>query len=289
MMLTIFTPIFNRCQFLERIYQSLITQNCKDFEWLIIDDGSTDDTFKIIERLKDEEKINIKYHFKENGGKHTAHNMAINLASGYMFICLDSDDMLAPDAVNIIRNSIQIMDSNDCGIIAYKVSNTQKLLSKEFDSEKHYGLFEYNQRGISGEFVLVFKTSIIKKYPFPIFNKEHFIGESVLYDRLELDGYKFAPLKKTLEICEYQTEGLSNRFITLVKNNPTGYCLYYAQRTELNKGKLKKLIMAGKYNCFKLLSIDKRFNYSMNINKIVFLAKPLGIVFYLYYKLVRGF
>ena len=102
--LTIFTPTYNRIQTLGRVYQSLLKQTCKDFNWLIIDDGSTDNTKDLVEQWILENKIKIRYHFKENGGKHTAMKLAYELANTKFLLAIDSDDELTPDAIEIFQN-----------------------------------------------------------------------------------------------------------------------------------------------------------------------------------------
>jgi glycosyltransferase involved in cell wall biosynthesis len=292
MILTIFTPTYNRGDLLERLYQSLIEQKCNDFEWLIIDDGSTDNTALIVEEFIKERKINIRYIYKENGGKHTAHNLAVVNAYGDLFVCVDSDDQLAPNAIKAIMQSYNKLQDHDCGFIAYKQDNAGKLLSTRLQSNEiiHYGLFHYREKlNIVGEFTLIFKRDIIQKYLFPTFPNEHFIGECVLYDLLEIKGYTFCPLKEVIELCEYQNEGLSSDFCRLLKENPAGYCLYFMQRIDMQEGFIDRLITAGKYNCFCIFSKTNRSRYTGKNKIIVAITKPLGWAFWLYYKIVRKF
>ena len=99
MTLTLFTPTYPRSPMLPRLYESLRDQTCHDFEWLIIDDGSADDTADVVQSFTGEGTFPVRYQHKENGGKHTAYNLALELAAGRLFFCVDSDDYLAPDAV----------------------------------------------------------------------------------------------------------------------------------------------------------------------------------------------
>lgn len=292
MTLTIFTPTYNRGSLLARLYKSLVEQKCHDFEWLIVDDGSTDNTSAIVEQFIKEEKITIRYICKENGGKHTAHNVAAGNAFGDLFLCLDSDDILAPDAVEIIRSSYNKLQDNDCGFIGYKQDNKCKLLSSRLQENEsiHYGLFECEKKlNITGEFAFVFKKDIIQKYLYPVFSKEKFIGECVLYDKLEINGYTFCPLKEVIEICEYQAEGLSNYFNGLMKMNPAGYCLYFMQRIDMQDSFKNRIITAGKYQCFCRLAKKQRSKYTGRHPVTVAAAKPLGLLFLIYYKVLRGF
>ena len=288
MMLTVFTPTYNRGNLLKRVYQSLLGQTCKDFEWLIIDDGSTDNTRLVVDQLIKENIIAIRYLYKKNGGKHTAYNIAISEASGDLFLCLDSDDMLTTDAVELINKGRHLLGSLDCGIIAYKQDMSGQLLSTPLRCSEHCGLLGFQRRGVSGEFSLVFKTEIIKRYPFPVFEGERFMGENVLYDKLELDGYTLAPLKYVLECCEYQNNGLSAQFVALVRENPLGYCVYYLQRIDLYGGVMDRIVAAGKYNCFRLIAKEVLPQYTGKHKHIVTVTKLLGMIFYAYYKILKG-
>lgn len=99
---TVFTATYNRGDLLHRVYEALLVQTNQNFEWLIIDDGSTDSTANSIDAMKRDGRLQIRYFYKENGGVHTAHNMAIRLARGRFFLRLDSDDACSPDAIETL-------------------------------------------------------------------------------------------------------------------------------------------------------------------------------------------
>ena len=176
MILTIFTPTYNRGTLLKRVFNSLLKQTEIDFEWLIIDDGSSDNTKQIVNDFYSDAVFPIRYYKKINGGKHTAHNMAVNLAQGKYFVCLDSDDYLADNA---IINVIKILEkcSSDEGIIAYKADEKGNLLSDRFPIElaitNTVELTSFYQCG--GEFTLIYPTSVLKNNLFPVFEGERFI------------------------------------------------------------------------------------------------------------------
>lgn len=286
MMLTIFTPTYNRAKLIERVYNSLVRQTKRDFEWLVIDDGSLDDTEQVIERLIKENKIKIKYIKKKNGGKHTAHNEALKYAEGDYFVCLDSDDILADSAIERIVRHLDCLREHDCGFIAYKSNFQGNLLSEEFSikSDKHWGLVQLSQRyGVCGEFAFVFKTDVIKKYPYPVIEEEHFVGECVLYDKLEIQGYTWCPLAEVIEFCEYQEEGLSNNFYKLLYDNPVGYALYHAQRIELVHSLMGKIRHGISYNAFYRIARIKKHPVTREVNFITtstWILGQLGAVYY---------
>ena len=287
-MLTVFTPAYNRADMLPRLYRSLCDQTCKDFEWLIIDDGSTDETAFVVQAFVNERKINIRYIKKENGGKHTAHNLALEEAAGEWFFCVDSDDLLASDAVEKLIKKLAHLKGED-GIIAYKEDLKGRLLSDPFpegvQKTQMYRLaVDY---GCSGEFSLAFATNFARKFPFPVFPGERFVTECVVYDRMDQQG-EFALLPEVITVCEYQADGYSSDASRLMKRNPSGYCLYFLQRIDLQSKRLKRLITAGKYWCFRWICKRKELKYAGDHKALTALAVIPGLCFRIYYKLFRG-
>jgi glycosyltransferase involved in cell wall biosynthesis len=132
MKLTIFTPTHNRATLLPRLYESLKKQTDKNFEWLIIDDGSNDDTPQVVSRFTAENAIEIRYYFQKNHGKHTAINNGVSKTENPAFFIVDSDDMLSENAVAVIREKFEKIKDNDeiAGIACGRVTITdlQKLL-----------------------------------------------------------------------------------------------------------------------------------------------------------------
>lgn len=288
MILTIFTPTYNRQYKLSRVYDSLRCQNSDLFEWLIVDDGSEDNTEKLVKSFMQEKKISIKYIKQKNGGKHVAYNTALNYAEGEYFFCIDSDDWMEDSFIN--RFSEEILSMAGDGYIAYKTDTCGKLLSDEFPEQlKESSLFELSEiYHCMGEFSLIIKTSIVKQYKFPVFENEKFVGENIIYDKMS-EKYKFKLLKQVATVCEYQEDGLTVNYNFLMKKNPSGFCLYYMQRIDLTHSYFQKICLAGKYHYFKRLSKNKKICYSGNSKGLIAITKPLGILFGMYYKLIRGF
>lgn len=287
-MLTIFTPAYNRADMLPRLYQSLCEQSVKDFEWLIIDDGSVDSTASVVQSFIDKKKIRIRYFKKENGGKHTAHNLALELAEGEWFLCVDSDDLLASDAVSKLMAKIAQLNGEN-GVIAYKEDLNGRLLSNSFPEQlcrtKMYQLaMDY---GCRGEFSLAFSTAFARQFPFPVFPGERFVTECVVYDRMDQYG-QFALLPEVITVCEYQADGYSSNFANLMKRNPSGFCLYFLQRIDLKTSFLQRIIHAGKYWCFRWICKRKELKYRGKHKATVALAAIPGVCFRIYYKLFRG-
>lgn len=287
MLLTIFTPAYNRGDKLRQTYLSLESQIYTEFEWLIIDDGSSDDTEKVISELMKKSSMNIRYYKKENGGKHTAHNMAVDVASGEYFLCLDSDDCMSQNSIETLLKTLKQCNSTE-GIIAYKCDQNNELLSDKFpEIEEVSNIYSLNQEfNCNGEFVFVFPTEVLQKNKFPVFEGERFLTESVLYDSLRC---KMRILPNVIEVCEYQSDGLSNNLNRIMKNNPAGYCLYFQQRIDMQRNFKNRIITMGKYNCFCIFAGRNKSIYNGKHKILLKLTYPIGIVMWFYYKCVRGF
>lgn len=287
MMLTVFTPAYNRAKLLPRLYQSLLEQSCTDFEWLVVDDGSTDDTASVIRSFAEERKIDICYFRKENGGKHTAYNYALEKARGEWFFCVDADDFLGSDAVARILNTVR-NHGIGAGIIAYKEDVHGKLLSDRFPQNVDCcRISDLPMRhNCCGEFSLVLPKEIAAAYQFPVFPGERFIGESVVYDRID-EEHRVRLLPEVLTVCEYQPDGYSSNFTKLMKQNPCGFCLYFLQRIDLQLTVKQRLIHAGKYWSFRWISKNRELKYRGKHRALVALAVIPGMAFRIYYKLFR--
>lgn len=287
-MLTIFTPAYNRADRLHRVYESLLAQSNRDFEWLIIDDGSTDSTEQVVREFMKQKAIDIRYVKKGNGGKHTAHNLAIKLARGEYFFCVDSDDWLAENAVAEILGYVQ--DCKPRFVLAYKQKRSGKLLSSEFPKGVvQIDMLKLNEAyHCGGEFSMIFRTDFVRQFPFPVFEGERFMTEAVIYDRMAMTENVYL-FPKVITVCEYQEDGLSNNLNSIIKNNPAGYCLYFMQRIDLQSTFLRRIVMAGKYRCFCRFAGKRKTLYTGQHGLLVAMCAPLGWAFGLYYKLARGF
>lgn len=234
-MITILTPTYNRARLLNRAYESLCRQSDIDFEWLIVDDGSSDDTGVVVDRWLSEKKINIRYIYQENSGKAAAFNNGVMNAAGEVCMCLDSDDYLADGAIaNISRELHNIENQSIAGIIARKRDTNGHDLGDKFPGNIRYiDTFSLSEEyECYGEWTLIYKTSVLRNFLFPNIENEKFITECVIYDSIA-QSYNMLLLDKVIEICEYQTEGYTSNIISNMLKNPTGYKIYYAQRINM--------------------------------------------------------
>ena len=289
MLLTIFTPTYNRANLLERLYYSLLVQTNNNFEWVIIDDGSKDNTGEKVNGWINEGSIKIKYLYKSNGGKHTAHNIGVENSSGDLCVCVDSDDYLTNTAVEniLLCWEKQSHSSNCAGIIGQKkdINNTRFISKLPKYVELTLYELDYKYKCI-GDKCFILKTDIAQKYYFPIIENEKFFPESYVFDKIGA-SYTFVTLNEDITMCEYQEEGYSNNFINLMLNNPTGFKAYYFQRIDIAHTTKERLGYIIRYNAFDILSNDTKYNYQGKYSFLVCMLKPLGWILTKYYNFKR--
>lgn len=231
--ITVFTPTYNRAKKIQQLYQSLCRQTRKDFIWLVVDDGSTDNTEEIINTWINEGKICIQYHKQENGGKMRAHNWGARLCKTKFFVCVDSDDYLIDEAIEIMEEKIPEIDEDDTkiGLLLLRYlsesDNTPVNYNGKYTTLK--GLYD---SGFRGETTLLFKAEILRHYPFPVVDGEKFITENISYSLID-QKYEYLLVPKAVTICEYDTDGYTLNLLDLYINNPCGYVNYYNQLAEL--------------------------------------------------------
>ena len=224
--LTVFTPAYNRAYTLPRTYESMKQQRNTDFIWLIVDDGSSDNTAELVRQWQSEENdFEIRYIYKENGGMHTAHNTAYELIDTELNTCVDSDDALAPDAVQIIFDAWQkVKDRGYAGLVALDSEFGGKLIGKGFpDGLRETTLYGYYRNGGSGDKKLILRTEVVRQYPpYPTFAGERFVPLGSLYHMIDKD-YKLSVLDQVVCLVEYMPDSSTNNMIRQYYRNPKGF------------------------------------------------------------------
>lgn len=285
-MLSIITPTYNRCDLLERLYENLIIQTSKNFEWIIVDDGSTDNTNKVVKHWINQNKVNIKYIYQENRGKYIAHNTGVKNSNGELCLCIDSDDYPTIDCVETILRYWELNKKEKyAGIIALKSYSNQQIIGGNIpNSLKETTLFELSEKyKLRGDRTLIYRSDILKEHLFPEISGVKFITECVIYDEIDKKN-KLLVLNKNLCICEYQENGYSNNFLSLMFKNPVGFNIYYMQRIDMALNIIKRIEYAAKYNAFKWMSKSNNYKYRGKHKIVVKASLPLSILFYLYYQ-----
>lgn len=277
--LTIFTPTYNRAYILPTLYCSLIKQTNSNFEWIIVDDGSTDDTKVIVNNWIDEHKINIRYLYQENSGKMQAHNKGVMNASSNLFMCVDSDDYLYPTSVEDILKCWKEDCLNEiiCGILA-----PRKMLDYEYDNLdninsglRYITLEQYNNKKYHvGETALIFRIEILKQFLFPKIGDEKFLTEDYIYTQIN-HKYKFRYLNEYIIACQYQEDGYTKHLKELIINNPQGYLLYFSLKSSLSNIRKNRIK-------FSLLYIALSCQLHVTFNQILINAKNKQLTFLLY-------
>lgn len=280
-LLTVFTPTYNRKNELKRLYDSLEEQTCRDFLWLIVDDGSSDGTGEYIEELRRTASFEIEYAYQSNGGKPSAHNRGVELTRTPLFACVDSDDYLTPDCVASIKEKWETRGEGDVGILAFgsvtSMPDADKVVRTTLKNA-------YDKLRLRGDTMLVYETEKISRYRFPSFPGEKFVPENYLYDLLDQDGTLLL-LPKVIRISEYLPDGYSHNMNKLIKNNPLGYIAYIEQRLQLDRGFKCRFSDTIRYAA--ILRVVKKSVFRAKINKVrAFFAYPFGLL--LYFKKYRG-
>lgn len=265
--ITVFTPTFNRSHTLERLYRSLQRQTFTDFEWLVIDDGSTDGTRLLFEEWSTEENpFPIHYHSQVNGGKHTAINLGLDKAKGELFFTADSDDYLTDDAlekVNKWANSLPI-NKNFCGVVGnwgYTESETPNTIfeGKWRDASLLERYPECSEKPIDGERAWVFFTDIHRKYKYPVFENEKFMTEAVAWNRMAKDGYKMRIFNDIIYIYKYLPDGLTLSGSKMFIENPKGYGLWLKEKMKFsNSTNIQQWKIMYSYVCSQIGRLSKK-------------------------------
>lgn len=282
--LTIFTPAYNRAHTIERTYQSLIRQTCKDFLWLIVDDGSTDGTKKLVEGWIRENKIPISYIYQENQGMHGAHNTAYKNITTELNTCIDSDDWMPHDAVEKIINAWkEHRHENYAGIIGLDQTADGKLIGTNFpENLKETTLQGFYEAGGQGDKKLVYRTDIIKQYPeYPLFKGERYVGLAYKYMLIDQD-WKLITLNEPLVTVEYQLEGSSFSMYRQYWNNPKGFAFFRKTEMICTKSLKRQFIVCAHYVSSSIISKNWGFIKESPKKMMTIIATPLGLGLYLF-------
>lgn len=281
--LTIFTPTYNRCETLKILYESLKKQTNTDFIWFVVDDGSTDETDVFLKQCATENLLEFHYETQENRGKMAAHNVGVSKCKTDLFVCIDSDDYIIETAVEDILVEWDKTDDKEtiAGIIAYKGRTPDQPIGNKFpENLKKSSLSGLYNMGFKGDTTLVFRTNIIRKYPFPIIQNEKFITEAFVYDQID-EKFNYLLMRKVLTICEYRDDGLTKKGMDLVFKNPGGWAARNIQLGNNSVSKIKRFRYYAWANSYKLLVKDIKLPIEPSHKAIFYSSWPLGLLLFI--------
>ncbi len=258
MLITVFTPTYNREHLLPRLYESLCKQRCIDFEWLIVDDGSQDQTAEVVKRLAEDNQhqFEIRYIYKDNGGKHTAVNLGTQEAKGELFFIADSDDVLTDDALAIVAEKWQKVrdDSTVAGIAGLDIDrNKHQVIGSGLPQEAiRCNAMEIRyQYHVTGDLKEVFRTRILRQFPFPEIPKERFCPEQLCWFRIA-QHFQLYYFNTPIYGVEYQNDGITSGITKARMNSPIASMMTYAELTTYNvplKERMKAAINYWRFRC----------------------------------------
>lgn len=236
--ITILTPTYNRASLLPRLFDSLLRQTNKDFEWIVVDDGSTDDTREVVANLKEKcgGAFPMGYVYKANGGKHMAINIGAERARGELLFIADSDDLLTDDALETVANSWHDIsdDKSFAGIAGLDITmDTREVIGSGLPQE-HIDCNAIDIRyrhHVTGDMKEVFRTEVLREFPFPEFAGERFCPEQLVWFRMAR-RYRLRYINKPIYIADYQPDGITAGITRARMRNPSASMLTYAELTE---------------------------------------------------------
>lgn len=265
---TVLTPTYNRATLLQHAFDSLREQTCKDFEWLIVDDGSSDGTEALIrDTFKAKPtSFDIRYIKKPNGGKHTAVNIGVKEAKGSYIIILDSDDELTNDAIETIKKYASTINSTeDLGGMAFLMEHRNGDIINKYDKQDTFCStstegtryidaspidIRYKYK-VQGDLCEVFRAEVLRQYPFPEIEGEKFCPEVLVWNRIGLK-YKLRYFEKVIYKRDYLEGGLTSKMVAIRRHSPRLACMCYKEMAKLNIPFLYKVKARLNYLRYKI-------------------------------------
>lgn len=288
--ITVFTPTYNRAYCLHRVYESLCKQNQDSFIWLVIDDGSTDNTKELVQGWTEEKKIEIQYIYQSNMGMHSTYNTAYKNITTELNVCIDSDDYMADNAIELVLDFWDEHKSEEyAGMVGLDATSNGNIIGNKLPDNLYSSTLEelYHKYKVKGDKKLVYRTEVVRKYPeYPSFDGENFVPHGSLFLQIDKD-YELLCLNKVLCIVEYMEDGSSRNIIKQYMKHPQGF--RYARKIEMEYSsffyvRLKALIHLVSCNIF--LKDYRFFGYKNWF--LTFIALPFGFLLNFYIRFVNS-
>lgn len=285
--ITVFTSTYNRAYILPQLYKSLCEQSCKNFEWLVIDDGSNDNTEELVAKWKSVDKgFQILYYRIPNGGKPRAINFGVTKANGKFFFMIDSDDHLTPNAIEKMAGWCREIEADPAfiGAGAARGYPDGKYIKGKAPCTNESGYvdatnLERKKYDLDADMCEAYKTSVFRHFPMAQWPGEKFAPEQIALNEIALHGYKLRWHKDIIYICEYLNDGLTKGWRSLIKNNPMGYAMMYNQMLKYpDLGFRDKYYAACQQVALSIFGGHPGYIWKSNKILYTILALPVGAV-----------
>lgn len=267
MLITVFTPTYNRAALLGRVYESLRAQQFTDFEWVIVDDGSTDNTGDVVYTFQEKSEFSIRYFKQTNGGKHRAINLGLREANGELFFIVDSDDCVATNGLPVIADVYRTVkdDSAFGGVSGCMASHAGEEITPKFPQRDHegcYNIIDCNALDVrykymvKGDLAEVFRTEVLREFMFPEIEGERFCPEALVWNRIA-QKYKLRYFDSVIYHRDYLPDGLTHRIVRIRMDSPVASCTHYSELNGYKIQFMQKLKAAINYWRFWYCLKDK--------------------------------
>ncbi len=267
LLLTFFTPTYNRAETLKRLYNSLLEQKSDNFEWIIVDDGSVDKTLEVVTGFINDNKIKIRYYYQENQGKHIAINTGVLNAKGGYLLIIDSDDYLLSSCFESCEKLIHQIEDEPlvAGFTGIHFANSVLYDPNNYGHKQWFQEDEIYKWKTHGEMVYCYKTEILKSFPFPQFENEKFCPESLIHKRIARE-YKVLYTDNIWARGDYLEDGLSSKYQNLLESSPRAAMLSFKEKIQYSENKHIQFINVKNY-----------WNIAMRAKQISWIEKFRGI------------
>lgn len=261
-MISILTPTFNRAYCLPRLFQSLVAQSSRNFEWVVVDDGSTDETASLVGAWARGADFPVRLVRQPNSGKHVAINQGVAICRGEFVFIVDSDDVLTAEAVSVVENALGRLGTNSTGVCFRKGDLSGRLIGNEAASSEPAAMHPAAAAfAFAGDLAYVFARDVLARHPFPVYQGEKFVPELYVWNKIGDEGPIIYFPSTVIYLCEYLPDGYSANFKANLRNNPRGFALYY--RDQFRRGprlrdRLKCLVRLAQCACYSVARVVNR-------------------------------
>ena len=279
---TVFTPTYNRGYILDHLYESLCGQSDYRFDWLIIDDGSTDHTESLVNMwINSEKRFPIQYWKVPNAGKQRAINQAVQMIQTEYIFIVDSDDYLTADAIEKVNRWLTEIDGRQdlAGVSGIRGNKDYQPIGDEAGFAGEYieaNNLERSRYRLSADMAEIYRVDLLRRFPFPVWPGEKFVPEAVVWDEIALQGYKIRWYKDIIYICEYLEDGLTKGSWNLLKNNPMGYAMLFDHQLKTTKNLKEKCRIALQMDSCICLANESGYIKRSNEPLLSCLLMPAG-------------